>query len=431
MIKKFTCLFLLTLLVYRTYAQTDIKTYVQQQTVQVFTDNPDTAYDADLEKFGEAIGSKRMVMLGEQSHGDAASFVFKSRLIKYLHEKKGFNVLAFESDFVSLTGGWDSVEKTKQAIGNFAKVNVFPVWSYCHSTDYLLNNYVWQTQSTRAPLQLAGFDCQLHGMYALKHLKADLRAMLYKLSYLNSVKDKADLLLAVADSLFIQKQLNDKERYSTIADAGSAILLADVNHKELSSWDKMVLENLVSGSKYLQRLNLKKRVEHYYRDKQMAKNIEWLAMQKYPNEKIIIWAHNGHIAKSSGYDYEQASEADYMMGDFLFKQSSIANELYIAAFTSYSGTSNWVTNPNMAKTIKKPGSKALESWIPGDYNFAFIDFTAYNARLSGKPEAFSMKGSIANAGREHDGYVQYWTRIFDGVFFIRNMYGCKPLTKAQ
>ncbi len=39
-----------------------------------------------------------MVLLGEQHHGDGATFQAKTRLVKYLHEQKGFNVLVWESD---------------------------------------------------------------------------------------------------------------------------------------------------------------------------------------------------------------------------------------------------------------------------------------------------------------------------------------------
>jgi hypothetical protein len=34
------------------------------------------------------------------------------------------------------------------------------------------------------------------------------------------------------------------------------------------------------------------------RDLQMAENLIWLAEKAYPGKKIIVWAHNGHIAKS-------------------------------------------------------------------------------------------------------------------------------------
>jgi erythromycin esterase len=37
-----------------------------------------------------------------------------------------------------------------------------------------------------------------------------------------------------------------------------------------------------------------------YRDEAMAGNVEWLAGQAYPNEKIVLWAHNSHIGCIKG-----------------------------------------------------------------------------------------------------------------------------------
>ena len=96
--------------------QNDIKKYVARNTNIIKTIQPDSLVFSDLEGVGRAIGDSRIVMLGEQDHGDAPTFLAKTRLIKYLHEQKGFNVLAFEDDFYTFNQGWDVLNKQKQNI---------------------------------------------------------------------------------------------------------------------------------------------------------------------------------------------------------------------------------------------------------------------------------------------------------------------------
>src|SRR5215470_11480252 len=51
----------------------------------------------DLEPLIDAIGSARVVGLGEPSHGAGSGFAAKVRLVKFLHQRMGFDVLAWES----------------------------------------------------------------------------------------------------------------------------------------------------------------------------------------------------------------------------------------------------------------------------------------------------------------------------------------------
>ena len=89
----------------------ELSKYVTENRVAVITISPDSTDFSDLEVIGDAIGDSRVVMLGEQDHGDGSTFLAKTRLIKYLHERKNFDVLAFESDFFALNEGWNKLEK--------------------------------------------------------------------------------------------------------------------------------------------------------------------------------------------------------------------------------------------------------------------------------------------------------------------------------
>ncbi len=124
---KAILLFITLCLTFFTKAQTDLKSFVKQNAASIFTIEPDSTDYADLDVIGKAIGNAKIVMLGEQDHGDAPTFLAKTRLIKYLHERMGFNVLAFESDFFGLNFGFDKLDKSRSNIDSFLQKNIFPI----------------------------------------------------------------------------------------------------------------------------------------------------------------------------------------------------------------------------------------------------------------------------------------------------------------
>ena len=146
------CLLLVSLFaVEATTGQSKIKGYVQGNTVWLSTIDPDSADDSGLEAIGKAIGEARIVMLGEQDHGDAPTYLAKTRLIRYLHEKMGFNVLAFESDFFALNQGWERLPKEAPAIDSFIRANIFQIWTECNTCRELFYSYIPGTYGTDKP----------------------------------------------------------------------------------------------------------------------------------------------------------------------------------------------------------------------------------------------------------------------------------------
>jgi erythromycin esterase len=55
-------------------SQNDIEQYVHEHAFPIASINHDSTNYADLQVIGKAIGNARVVMPGEQEHGDAATF---------------------------------------------------------------------------------------------------------------------------------------------------------------------------------------------------------------------------------------------------------------------------------------------------------------------------------------------------------------------
>lgn len=163
---------LLLLLTFQAYGQKHVKKFVQENVIPVNSITPESTDFSDLKSIGDAIGDARIVMLGEQDHGDGATFLAKTRLIKYLHQEKGFTVLAFESDFFALNQGWDQVSKDERRVSKFLGENIYHIWARCGQCADLLYSYIPGSQKMLSPLQVTGFDNQLGGgSFTREHIR--------------------------------------------------------------------------------------------------------------------------------------------------------------------------------------------------------------------------------------------------------------------
>jgi hypothetical protein len=79
-----------------------LQRWIEQDAVTTHAD-PEKSWSArDVGRLLAAIGDARIVMLGEPSHGAGAAFAAKVRLVRLLHERRGFDVLAWESGLIDL-----------------------------------------------------------------------------------------------------------------------------------------------------------------------------------------------------------------------------------------------------------------------------------------------------------------------------------------
>ncbi|MFJ5565508.1 erythromycin esterase family protein [Lysinibacillus xylanilyticus] len=267
---------------------------------------PSTKFE-DLEMLKPLLHDKRIVFLGESSHGSAEYSLAKTRLIQFLHQEMGYNVLAFESGMGNAMNAQGQIDK--QTAKQTMKDAIFGVW---WSKETLpLFEYAKKTQQTDKPLKLAGFDIQQQGAFTngewlqnseLTKQFSEVEEQLVDWSFgtdLKGYQKAKPSIIEVYKQVKSQVQLKEKELKAAYPSEPHIVKLMDRTltdrirlaneYVELSIQSNIDLEQ----NKYDSFL---KTME--WRDQSMMENLLWLAEEIYPTEKFIVWAHNDHIRKA-------------------------------------------------------------------------------------------------------------------------------------
>ncbi|KAA5540566.1 erythromycin esterase family protein [Adhaeribacter rhizoryzae] len=412
--------------------QSSIKEYVLENTTKIYSIDPNQDDYADLEVIGKAIGNAQVVMLGEQDHGDAPTFQAKTRLIKYLHEKKGFNVVAFESDFYALHRGWEQVLNNKMSASSLMANNIFSVWTKCQECDDVFS-YINTTQTSKNRIHVTGFDIQLHGFYSQETFISELTDYLTakEIDFLKTPEFKKQFLPLLDSLLYYtqarsffrdEKTVHQLENYLRLI--SSQIMVKNRMdtfwHQALESVKAQTTSMIYRKNMWVSRTDVSKGLN--LRDEYMAKNLHWLASNTYKNEKIIVWAANGHVNKGALNEEHETAVSNNITRPMGYVFTNIAGNLdktYILGFTSYEGTAGRVTMPNKF-AVFTPQKDGLEDWLGGlNYSFSFTNMQ------SGQRNKKIAEGFFSAKLKSHRNVTAAWTKGFDGIFYIHTMYPCQ------
>jgi erythromycin esterase len=393
---------------------------------------PDDVDFSDLMPLVEKIGNARIVLLGEGSHGEGSTFLAKARMVRFLHQEMGFDVLAWESGLFDCEEV-DRAMRSELSAYEAAQRGIFPVWSRSKQTQPLFE-YVKATQATDRPIVTAGFDCQISSNRSTRALPEALLEYFDRVSPgLLSAPERdrlRDLVGRLAD------QRNERYKPDLLERRDNRDLLHKLAHNvaldpaATDAATAALIERWLYNLLVLEERNLPRQDEEAYfpvfnlRDAAMGANLVWLARERYPDRKIMVWAATLHSARSVAPLQAVARDRSVYaglvpMGHYLHR--ALGRETYIVSFMSARGRAGWASGsqPDTEVSPPSPGS-LLELCSRIGQPRLFID-------LKGLDRDHWLRRPFALATPA----VAQWSQIFDGVFFVDEMTPSMPATSGH
>src|SRR5262249_20234393 len=136
----------------------------------------------------------------EELHGVGATFHARTRVIKYLHQKCGFDVLAFESGLYDCKKAWDFLREGKMPARVAAGQGIFGIWTDTEELQPMFS-YLGKQARQAKPLEVCGFDCQFSGPASRRHLPDDLAVFLKKLPAQTLTAERREIVIGAFKKL--------------------------------------------------------------------------------------------------------------------------------------------------------------------------------------------------------------------------------------
>lgn len=266
----------------------------------------------DLDAVGAMIDDARIVALGEATHGTAEFFKMKHRLFEYLVEKKGFTVFGIEANWATVrmvdryikTGEGD-VDKAARALQEpwvTQEVRDMVAWMRAYNA----------RRGDRAPVSVFGFDMQSPG---------------------DAVKCVVDLVarLGPSDQAEVARLYEDPADFWQVSSEEIARLRAQaLRVAELLDTKRDELAKVLNPAERLELSRCARHINQAYelramgtppmlRDAMMAENAQRLIAESFSQQKVVLWAHNGHVGTwQAGAEKFMGGRLREVFGDQMF-----------------------------------------------------------------------------------------------------------------
>jgi erythromycin esterase len=429
----------------------------------------------DLEPLADRIRDARIVQLGEPSHGAGSAFAAKVRLVKFLHQRMGFDVLVWESGFYDVTRTEAGLARGDDAVSS-AQRGILKIWSASEECRSVFE-YARRSHGGAHPLLMSGFDMQLtsnsfeelgaalrsfvgslrdpgprraavnatnEGLEAFARLNKFVEARAERAAELSRARTAGvsmDEALAAWDrhtgaALRPQKHDLDQlqravERLGKHLEGHRAAFAAIAGERERGFMSRVVVNLLGYGANMYEQFRIDAQtgsaaelIRENRRDALNAQNLRWLTEEGYPGQKLIVWAHNVHVMNAYyGSDWKSVSldpAPDAMKPMGVYLNEWLGKAVYTIGLTTYGGEDAWVGG-TPSPVAPAPEGSIEERLHRLGQPFSFLDMRAGRSGTDGPLRQLH----VARVPKYDATEITDVSRPYDGLFYIERM---KPAT---
>lgn len=271
--------------------------WLRTRAMPIATTDPGTD-TADLAKVAATLATARVIGVGEATHGTREYFRLKHRLLARLVTHHRLTLLAMEANFndAERLDAW--LQTGEGSVEDVMAAGLFRLWRTEEVRDVLLWMRAWNADKThKTKLHVRGYDVQ-----GARASITALRAFFEKVDPKNIdtlFGGLAPLDVAPnARGMVVLDEAASSQAREAIAKLAEWVTEHRATYVTRTSAERYAL--MLQHTRVLEqarvRFAAKTPSEQFAaRDKAMAENVVWLADQIGKDERVLVWAHNGHI----------------------------------------------------------------------------------------------------------------------------------------
>ncbi|MFD0931880.1 erythromycin esterase family protein [Psychroflexus salinarum] len=378
--------------------------------------------EATLTPLIESIGNKKIVAIGEDTHGTSEYYKLREAITKRLITEKGFNIVVLENPYDDIEVLNNHIKE--EEISKLMKKHLFSIYQ----TEEMKSFLDWyKIDSIRSNVAFKGMDDSFWVSHELLKDKLSEIQDNEITQLIERLKDAATLSVRKYNRKY--KKSGKKARDENELGAFTYQIAIDLNDTlESKGLLTKQLEEYLFNIKntYINYFNLKNKKPTQSRDEIMAERIAYLA--KDPDSKLIVWAHNAHISNIVIINDEIGIMGEKLKNEFGNNYLSIGMS---SSKGSYSFFENRFVNGDHDFDDELIQSKIRfqpsESWETL-FNEADENSYYFNVKKIKSGDVYTkLKLITFNKETKKDYYKLPILKMFDSLFFLETTNATTPL----